>query len=303
MSMAQLRGTRASLTDLVKLKYQAKLLPAIPNSKIISNQAGGYLSKLKGRGMEFVESREYQSGDDIRRMDWRLTAKTNKPHTKLFQQEKDRAIYLLIDERSSMQFGTRVAYKSLIGAQIAAMLGWHSVLHGDKLGAIIANGIDNIEIKPRMRTLSMMPLLKCLSTNTLTHGQADLTEALIALRRVITPGSLVFIISDFYNLGQDFQRHLSSLRVHNEIVALLIYDMLEKTPPASGTYQVTDGQQRISFSSDLGSFQQQYQQIFVNRVTELNKLTNMYKIPLVEFATHDIVFDVLRHSLVGGKYG
>ncbi|NQY41789.1 MAG: DUF58 domain-containing protein [Legionellales bacterium] len=296
-----LRGTTATLSELISLEYVARTLPELTKAKISSSQFGGHVSKLKGRGIEFDEVRVYQAGDDIRRMDWRITAKTGKPHTKLFHDERDRPVYLLIDDRKGMHFGTKVAFKSLVSRQIASIVAWATVIHGDKVGAVITNGINSIELKPYVRKAGVLPLLKHLSKQDSESGEGELVDALIKLRHVSTPGSLIFIISDFVNLGKDFEKHLSRLKLHNEIVGCFIYDIFEKNPPPSGMYQVCNGKDYFTMDTSDRKFCNSYQKFFQDRLDSITGIFSKWNIPMLEFPTDEIVVNVLLRSLTGIK--
>lgn len=293
-----LKGTQVSLHQLISLQYIANSLPALPKATVVSNQFGGHTSKLKGRGIEFEEVRVYQSGDDIRKMDWKITARTGTPHTKLFQDEKERPVYLLIDDRVSMQFGTRIAFKSVIAAQIASILAWATVKNGDRLGAVIADGFDSVELKPYMRKAGVLPLLKKLSDSGKKHGDGTLVSSLIRLRHVINPGSLIFIISDFYNLGEDFEKHLSRIKMHNEIVGCYVYDPLEKEPPPPEIYQISDGENYFTIDTGNKKFCLAYKDLFHQRYNNIINIFNKWNIPMIEFATDDMVSKILLSSLI-----
>lgn len=293
-----LLGTKVTLSELIKLQYVARSLPALPSAKIKSNQQGGHTSKLRGRGIEFDEVRVYQAGDDIRRMDWKVTAKTGQPHTKLFHDERDRPVYLLIDDRANMHFGTRKAFKSVVAAEIASTLAWATVMHGDKVGAVIADGYDNIELKPYMRKRGVLPLLKQLSLERKLNNQ-QLVDALLHLRHVITPGSLIIIISDFYNMGLDFEKHLSRLRKHNEIISFLVYDEFEKSLPDAGAFQITNGKKLRQIDTNDAKFAREYHNIFASRYQEVLAMHNKWSIPMLEISTVDDVASVLLKSFKG----
>jgi uncharacterized protein (DUF58 family) len=114
-------GVKVSLQDLLALRGEAGRLDLAPRGKILATRSGGHLSRFRGRGMEFDESRVYQAGDDARNMDWRVTARAGTPHIKLFREERERPLWLLVDQGPSMRFGTRVAFKSVVAAQAAAL--------------------------------------------------------------------------------------------------------------------------------------------------------------------------------------
>jgi uncharacterized protein (DUF58 family) len=114
-------------------------------SRIAARQSGNYLSRFKGRGMEFDEARQYQPGDDVRTLDWRVTARTGKPHTKLFREERERAVLAWVDMRPTMFFATRGAFKSVIAARAAALIAWSTNQQGDRLGSLVFNADNHHE--------------------------------------------------------------------------------------------------------------------------------------------------------------
>ncbi len=139
---------RVSTASLIRLIGPASTL-SLKVRFIRAQQSGAYLSAFKGRGMEFEEARPYQPGDDIRNLDWRVTARTGKPHTKLFREERERPILLWVDYRNTMFFATKGVYKSVIAARAAALLAWSAHHHGDRVGGIIFSEQIHHELKPR----------------------------------------------------------------------------------------------------------------------------------------------------------
>ena len=127
-------GVRIGIRELIALREQAARLDLSPRGRVLATRIGGHLSRFRGRGMEFDESRVYQPGDDPRNMDWRVTARVGIPHVKLFREERERPVWLLVDQGAAMRFGTRVAFKSVIAAQAAALLGWAAVDRADRAG-------------------------------------------------------------------------------------------------------------------------------------------------------------------------
>ena len=291
-----LTGVDVSLDDLIALQYVANVLPALPSANITSSQYGGHISKLKGRGVEFNEVRAYQSGDDIKSMDWKITARTGKAHTKLFHDERQRPIYLLVDDRANMDFGTKVAFKSVIAAQIAGIFAWMTMQNGDRLGAVISNGIEAIELRPNLRGQGLLPIFTELAKKDRLKGSGYLVDDLIRLRHVVNPGSLIFIISDFNKLGDGFEKHLSILRQHNEVVSCFVYDEFEKTPPTANSYQVSDGEKWLGINTGNKYFCDEYKKIFKTRYDQSIEICNRWNIPMLEFATHQSVSKVLLHA-------
>lgn len=156
-------GVRVSLQELLALRGEARRLDLAPRGKVLATRSGGHLSPFRGRGMEFDEARIYQPGDDPRNMDWRVTARAGRPHVKLFREERERPLWLLVDQGPAMRFGTRVAFKSVIAAQAAALLAWAAVDRGDRVGGLIFDEQGRFEQKPAARTHGLLPLLQALA--------------------------------------------------------------------------------------------------------------------------------------------
>jgi len=142
--------TWISAQSLIKLRLQANQLP-LDSGKIHAKQGGAYMSAFKGRGMEFDESRIYQAGDDIRNMDWRVTARTNTPHTKVFREERERPVLLWLDLSASMMFATRKKFKSVIACEIASLIAWSAAKNNDRIGGLIFSENEHVEMKPQNR--------------------------------------------------------------------------------------------------------------------------------------------------------
>lgn len=156
-------GTEVDLPALIALRQEAKHLDIAPRGKVLATRSGGHLSRFRGRGMEFDESRIYQPGDDPRNMDWRVTARTTRPHVKLFREERERPVWLLVDMGPAMRFGTRVAFKSVIAARAAALLAWAAADRGDRVGGLVFDESRHFERRPAARTRGLLPLLNALS--------------------------------------------------------------------------------------------------------------------------------------------
>ena len=156
----------ASLESLVKDQYQAYRLDSIQGKKTVKHSLGENISMFKGRGMDFDEVREYQSGDDVRLVDWRLTAKTGKAYTKIFHEERDRHIWFLLDLRKGMKFGTKQAFKSVIAAHITAMLSWFFLKKGDKIGGLVLSDKEMQVFNPSKIRSQVMTFFNAVSEGT-----------------------------------------------------------------------------------------------------------------------------------------
>jgi len=239
-------GTAPGLTELLWYQRYTKVLNLTPGMAIQSKLAGTYLAKSKGRGMEFDEVRHYQSGDDVRTIDWRVTARTGKVHTKLFREEKERPVFILTDLGNSMRFGSSLLFKSVQASHLAALIAWHVKQRGDKLGGLVFSQQQHFELKPQSRSHGVLRYFHALTevhqANSGNRG-LSLNEALSQLRRLVRPGSLVYLLSDFNDFNDDGLRHIRAIRQHNEVTCCPISDPLDLMLPANshGIAAVSDG--------------------------------------------------------------
>lgn len=239
------------------LYYQAKtsLLDLSPRKTIQSKLAGSYLAKTKGRGMEFDEARHYQPGDDIRAIDWRVTARTGKTHTKVYREEKERPIFVLADLSASMHFGTQLLFKSVQAAHLTSLIAWAARERGDRIGGLIFNQTQHLEYKPMTRQKAVLSFLHGLlelhkphqEVSSQTETRMRFSDACARLRRLARPGSLIFMVSDFQQLDDSAKQHLNRLSRHCEIIAYPLSDPFEHELPNVRVPQqvaVTDGDDR-----------------------------------------------------------
>lgn len=295
-------GIEASLEELIALRGRAGELRLSPRRQVLSQQSGGYHSPFKGRGIDFEEVRGYQPGDDIRTMDWRVTARTGRPHTKLFREERERPVLTWVDQGVSMRFGTRVAFKSVVAARAAALLAWGAAENGDRVGGLLFAGREHHELRPRARRAGVLPLLNRLAEGIVSDEASDLVAALTRLRRVAHPGSLLFLISDFFaGLDSSAARtHLAELARHNDLVLIFVYDHLEAVPPPPGRYLVSDGIRKLLLDGGDARLGERYREHFAMRRDGLKRHARRLGIPFIELATDQPLVETLRDGLRGG---
>ena len=267
-------GTGISCTLEELLHYQRTLIKAIPPKKVKAQQAGVHVSGFRGRGMDFSEVRGYQAGDDIRQMEWRVTARTGEPHIKLYHEEKERPVFIVADYNPSMYFGSRVAYKSVVVSRFAAMLGFAASRHGDRVGGIVFSGDALKDIRPRARSQGVLPLVQQLShfSNEMASSSLALDNVLLQLRRLAKPSALIFILSDFECLGDQFESYFKRLSMRADVISYLISDRLERQPPQPGRYAITDGHQQMILDTTTAQARQQYQQPYLDKLAYLNSV-------------------------------
>lgn len=248
---APARGAYAQLDDLIALRFPARQLKLGRRTRALSNLAGPIKSNFRGRGIDFEEVRSYQPGDDIRTIDWRVTARTGSAHTKLFREERERPVLVVVDQRSSMFFGSSHCFKSVLAGHLGSLLAWSALQGGDRVGGLVFNETGHQEIRPRRSRKTVLTLLSQIAGyNTalpLPPGSANdsFTLMLSNLRRIARPGSSLFLISDFRGASAaGATEHLFELAKHTELTAVACADPLEAELPRAGSYAVTNGTER-----------------------------------------------------------
>ena len=297
---------RVSIPGLVGLNRAAASI-RLGSGRILSSQSGDYQSPFRGRGMEFDESRLYQPGDDIRNIDWRVTARTGKPHTKLFREERERPVFVWLDLRASMHFATRGKYKSVLAAELAAMIAWSALNNGDRIGGVIFSDNEHHELKPQRGKTAVLRLInRIVNDATWVNpapegtGKQSLEHALLRLRRVARPGSLIFLISDFRYLDAQAEIQLSRLSRHNEVAMLFVYDRLEQALPPPGRYKVSDGSREFLVDTSDNHLVRQYQQQFQTRSDRLLNLSRSNRMILLPCRTDAEPLPMLLNGLKSG---
>ena len=282
-------GVIAELTELIALRRYAQMGSYSPEGRAV--QGGNHLSNFRGRGMDFSEVRNYQAGDEIRHMEWRVTARTGRPHVKLYQEERERPVVLLTDFNPSMYFGTRLAFKSVVAARLASLLAWTVVKQGDRVGGLLFSAHTHNEFTPRGREAGVLPLLAALSLYTQEMlprpfqprpAGRSLSYALQRVRRVARPGTILVLISDFYSMDNDSEQQLSRLRRHNDVLAYHLCDPLEIAPPTPQQYAITDGQQKILLDTSIDAVSQAYRVYCEQRISTLKAQLQRLQIQYVQ---------------------
>jgi len=295
-----------SLSSLIAMHRAAESLSLKP-SRIRATGSGDYYSMFKGRGMEFDEVRVYAQGDDVRALDWRVTARTGRPHTKLYREERERAVLLWVDMRSAMFFATQGAFKAVRAAQAAALLGWSAVHQGDRLGGLVFSENAHIELRPKRGKPPLLHFLQQLVahpawfnhqtvSDPLVSEQA-LNQSLLRLRSVAQPGSLIILLSDFADFNEQGSAQLAQLARHNELLLLDIHDPIERELPPPGQYRLSDGKNFMTLASGNQRLRERYQSHFVERRHVLQQLCSRYRMSLLPLSTDDEPLRALQQGL------
>ncbi len=297
-------ATQVLAKTMVNTRHHAKQLSMSRMKKASSAISGLHDSRFRGRGMDYLESRHYQAGDDIRNMDWRVTARTGDPHTKLFQEERERPTYVILDCNASMFFGTRNKFKIVLASEIAAFLGWSSIQKGDRIGGLTFGIHGNHIIKARSGKRGVMGLMSHILKTTKRQPQeqqANLDEALKQMRTVIRPGSLVFVISDFLNLGEDGKRHFIQLRKHNDVLAIKIADPFEINHIPAGRFGIKQTVNHHSTTRILDTRQSHMQRKLADQqATHIEQLKSQIikaGVPIIPVQTDDLWINKIKNGL------
>lgn len=284
-----------SQAGLIRLNGPARAI-ALDVLRINSLQTGAYVSHFRGRGMEFDESRPYQPGDDPRNIDWRVTARSTEAYTKLFREERERPVLVVVDLRSNMHFATQGSFKSVIASRAAALVSWAAQHRGDRLGGLIFGDSTHRELKPKLGRQAALRYVHELVNHPdwqrSAEGPAEdeeppLTRAMAVLRRVARPGSLVVVISDFAGFSRAAQAYLTGVARHNEVLAVFVSDPLEHELPPPGRYRLVSNDVELAIDTYARTARKDYEHAFEERQHNLEKFCQRYSIHLLSISTEE----------------
>ncbi|ASJ75676.1 DUF58 domain-containing protein [Granulosicoccus antarcticus] len=299
-------GVVASVHELVRARPDRAVTGFAPGGKVSTHQFGTNHSVFRGRGMEFDESRLYQPGDDNRSIDWRVTARTGKVHTKLYREERERPVYVLIDCRRMMQFGSRVRFKSVLAAHMASMLCWVGIDDGDRVGGFLLTPTGLKSFPASRSRSSMLAFLHAISdatqivessgnsTQAEENSEPSLAHALVRLRKACLPGTLAFVITDFSDFDAAAETELKRLSVRAHVTNLLVYDPLDAKLPTQGDYRVSDGNQVLSLEQLNITQSEAHEMAFATRKERVAQLSRQRSMAFLSVSTADKPESVLH---------
>lgn len=301
-------GAYTDLNSLIALKQQGQGFSFLPKQPIHSLLAGQKASKLRGRGLNFEEIRTYLPGDDIRNIDWKVTARMRTPHTRVYTEERDRPTLLVVDQRVNMFFGSKRAMKSVAAAEAAALGAWRVVDAGDRVGAIVFNDTDTKVIRPRRSTKTVMQILEsvvgqnqALSTSPELVGRPEqLNEVLRKVTQIAKHDYLVCVLSDFDGADDQTRRLMTRLAQHNDVLAGFVFDQLETDLPELGPVVVGDGALQVEVDSDDSALREKYRSAYETQVETARKFLLQRQIPILPIDAGLPVAQQLR-KLLGSR--
>lgn len=283
------KGLYASLDELMEQRHNVRFLK-LKTKLNTSQQAGDVKSAFKGRGIEMEEIRAYSFGDDVRDIDWRVTARKNAPYTKIYAEEKDREIYVVLDLSPSMVFGTKKELKSVTAAKTAALLGWMVQENNDRFGVFIFDGTTSWQFKPQQNRAQLLTIFKKIST--VSHDilyQQNANQSLKRTLQMIVHGlksrAVVFFISDFADFGNEEKKLLAALAKKTQLFCLNVFDVLEAQAPAPAEYMAMGNGQTLVFDSRSKAFQEEYSRFFARKRAELSDFCHKFNCHYLEIRT------------------
>ena len=298
-------GVYVELDDLVRLQHKASGFSFLPRQPVHSILSGRHTSKLRGRGLNFEELRNYLPGDDTRNIDWKVTARTRTPYVRVYTEEKDRTVWLLIDQRIGMFFGSRQRMKSVVAAEVAAISAWRVLSAGDRVGALVFNDTEISVIRPHRSRERVMQILKQIvkknralnANNDLKPDTGKLNEALKQVSILARHDCLVCLITDGDGINPETRKHITRLSEHNDVLTSLIFDPLERDMPAAGRLRFADGEGQLEADTSSRKLRMAFQGEFEKKLEQIQSASRRFSIPVLALDTIDPVPDQIRDAL------
>ena len=298
-------GVYASLDELMRLRFKASGFSFLPRQPIHSVLSGRHASRLRGRGLNFEELRNYLPGDDTRNIDWKVTARTREPYIRVYTEEKDRTVWLLVDQRISMFFGSRWKMKSVVAAEAAAVAAWRVLSQGDRVGAVIYDDSDLAVIPPHRSEERVAQILKqVVRKNHALNAKSDiepgphmLNRALQRVAALARHDCLICLIGDGTGIDEDTRKYVTRLTEHNDVLSVFIYDPLEQSMPEAGRLVFSDGLSQLEFNTGDRALREAFSRDFEQRVERMKATSRRHAIPLLPVHTAAPVLEQVRADL------
>lgn len=309
MALANAPGIYVSAADLAALESQARHLvfrPPGPNHNLLAGRHG---SRVRGRGLDFEELRQYLPGDDVRTIDWKVTARSRRPFVRVYTEEKDRPVTLVVDQRINMFFGSARAMKSVTAAEAAALCAWRALADGDRVGSLLFDDANVVEHRPQRDRGSMLRWLgtlagmnQALAANSpAARNGAQLDRALDAAVRVAQHDHLVIVCTDCDGLGQRTEDLLRKLTIRNDVVLLFVHDPFFSKLPHLGALVVTDGALQVELRMGAGHARQKITEGADARLASILDWQHKFGIAVIPVSAAEETPAQLRHLMGSGR--
>jgi len=297
-----------SLKDLLKMEHFARGFSFLARKQKVRSILGGkHASKLRGRGLDFEEVRNYVAGDDIRNIDWKVTARTQKTHSRVYSEEKEKPALIVVDQSKSMFFGSQLRTKSVVAAELAALAAFRVLKEGDRVGGVVFadHGIDIVYPK-RDRKNILRFLEKIVERNHELEQSSPirleeaLKETMLKIRNIVSHDFLIIIISDFMRYSPEVIKFISHLAQHNDVILAKVFDPMERDIPAAKVI-AGDGEKQIVMDGESKRLRDKFQEGFDQDYTNFETQMKKHRIPLMKIDTITAVDEQLKEIFKGTK--
>jgi uncharacterized protein (DUF58 family) len=293
------------LNSLMALEYKARGFSFLSSQPVHSLLSGRRGSRMRGRGLNFEELRNYVMGDDIRVIDWRVTARMRKPFVRVYTEERDRSTLLVVDQRMNMFFGSRVSMKSVIAAETAALAAWRVFQQGDRVGAFVFNDEGSEEVRPQRSRGTVLRILGVLARqNSLLHAAYEVSPARTRLNEVLgrveqlaRRDHLILVASDFDGADETTRELLLRLSRRNDVIAILTYDPLAMQLPPAGQLVVSDGELQVEIPFGDEKIRKNILQAADHRMRRILSWQKEIRVPVMPLSTAQDTALQIRHLL------
>ena len=295
----------ADLDEMVRLRFKSSGFSFLPRQPVHSILSGRHVSRLRGRGLNFEELRHYLPGDDTRNIDWKVTARTREPYVRVYTEEKDRTVWLVVDQRMTMFFGSRWKMKSVTAAEAAAVAAWRVLSSGDRVGALVYDDVNFSIIPPHRSEERVIRIFKTIveknhamnAKSSVQPGPQMLNRALRRIAALARHDCLVCLIGDGTGIDEDTRKYVTRLTEHNDVLSAFIYDPLEQEIPEAGRLVFSDGFEQIEFNTEEKALRAAYGSDFQQRVQRMQSTSRKHSIPLLPISTAAPVLEQIRELL------
>ena len=292
--MTQLTGVGFELSEMLAISVHASKVPEHARRAL---HIGQRLSRVKGRGIDLDEVRIYQPGDDVRYIDWKITARKRTPHTKVFRVERERPTLLIVDQTPTMFFGSKLRLKSVAAAEIATRIAWQTIAMKDRVGGLVIGTQETQVFKPKRSSRTVALFFDGIrnANNALVNSSPDKNHdwesqwLLLSqrVRRIARANHRVVLISDFLTLTSNALTRLAMSSRSNSVQFFMVFDEMEHHLPPANTYSVTDGTGQMYFDSGNTANCSIYSARFEARVDKLQSFCRTHQIGFKKFSTSE----------------
>jgi uncharacterized protein (DUF58 family) len=298
-------GAYAELESLIALEYKARGFSLRHNQPVRSLLFGRRSSHVRGRGLDFEELRNYVPGDDVRSIDWRVTARAQKPYVRVYSEERDRPTMLVVDQRINMFFGSRRSMKSVVAAEVTALAAWRVLTQGDRVGALVFNDTVIEQVRMRRSRSTVLRILHRIATQNklLRSDQAapaapeKLNQVLDQVARLCHHDTLIVIASDFDGADEKTRDILLHLSQSNDVICCLAYDPLAVQSLSSGQLVVSNAILQVELRLNEQKVREGLRSASDERLRKVLAWQHELNIPVLPLSTAEDVSQQVRRLL------